>query len=113
MTSISAKEWPSRPAVEYWLRGDDEESAPPETHVAWREDVADLADARVSERDLEEVFDCYPVIAQERLKQYTGTLCKKLKESSYLGSPAILVAADGEIHTGVLGELLKDPDLFR
>jgi CRISPR-associated endonuclease/helicase Cas3 len=112
MTSISATDWPSRPSVDYWLRGDDE-SVPPETYVAWREDVADLADPGVSPRDREEVFDCYRVIAQERLKQYTEKLCNDLEESNCLGKPAILIGADGEVHAGTLAELLNNRRLFR
>ena len=114
MTSISAKEWPSRPSVEPWLRGGDEEAAPPETYVAWRDDVEDLANPGVSPRDRDEVFDCYPVIAQERLKQYTRALCDALEHSSYLSRPAILIAADGEVYAEErLAVLLKRADRFR
>jgi CRISPR-associated endonuclease/helicase Cas3 len=113
MTSIPSSEWSSRPAVESWLRGDDEESAPPETYVAWREDIRDLADAGISESDREEVFACYPVLAQERLKQYTDQLCEDLGRTSYAGEPAVLISADGEIHAGTVGELLRLPRLFR
>jgi len=113
MTSISAREWPSRPLVEPWLRGGDEDAAPPETYVAWREDVPDLANSGVSARDRDEVFDCYPVIAQERLKQYTKELCEALGRSAYLEQPAILIAADGEIHAAQLAVLLRLSDRFR
>jgi len=106
MTSINASDWPSRPAVEHWLRGD-QEGSPPETCVAWREDVDDLASDRVSQTDREEVFECYRVLAKERLKQYTAALRERLEESSYLGRRAILIAADGEIHAGTLAELLQ------
>ncbi len=113
MTSIPAGEWPSRPAVEYWLRGEDEASAPPETYVAWREDIDDLANPSVSPRDHEEVFDCYPVLAQERLKQYTHYLRDALRKSGYLRTRAILIASDGEIRSGTLAELVEDRGLFR
>jgi len=106
MTSISSQDWPSRPAVEYWLRGDDEEGSPPETYVAWREDVRDLANPGVSAADREDVFECYPVVAQERLKQYTRELREALAEPGYRSEAAILISADGEVHTGTLGELL-------
>jgi len=113
MTSISAGEWPSRPSVEHWLRGDDEEGTPPETYIAWREDVADLASSAVTARDREEVLECYPVLAQERLKSYTGELCKALKGSSYLAKKVIVIAADGEIHAQTLGDLLQKRGIFR
>jgi CRISPR-associated endonuclease/helicase Cas3 len=114
MTSINANEWPGRPAVSFWLRGDEEDS-PPETFVAWRRDIKDLADPRndVPVNDLEDVFDCYPVLAHERLKQYTETLCEALKKSTYLDKPAILVAADGDVLVDSIGSLLDESDRFR
>jgi CRISPR-associated endonuclease/helicase Cas3 len=102
MTSIKAKDWRSRPAVDPWLRGD-EEASPPETYVAWREDVVDLTDPE----DIEEVLDCFPVLAQERLKQYSKKLCDDLKKSPFTGSRAILITASGEVFVDTLAELLK------
>ena len=110
MTSINAGEWPSRPAVEPWLRGD-EEVSPPETYVAWRKDTQELADVSVA--DVEEAFEYFPVLARERVKQYTQKLCDDLKHSSYLDRPAILIAADGEIYADKLGKLLETPHRFR
>jgi CRISPR-associated endonuclease/helicase Cas3 len=106
MTSLSSGDWPSRPEVDYWLRGSEDEKDRPETYVAWREDVPDLVG--VSKRDLEEVFDCYPVLAQERLKQPTFVLSKALGGPSYADRPALLIAADGEVQAGLLDDLLKD-----
>jgi CRISPR-associated endonuclease/helicase Cas3 len=114
MTSINASDWPSRPPVEAWLHGD-EKDASPETYVAWRKDVEDLADPDngVTQSELEDVFDCYRVRALERLKQYTDTLCTKLRESVYVSRFAILIASDGEIFTGTLEKLLERPQQFR
>jgi CRISPR-associated endonuclease/helicase Cas3 len=114
MTSIDASEWPSRPTVDAWLHGS-EEASPPETYVAWRRDVKDLADPNngVSPAELELVFAAYRVLAQERLKQYTEPLCKALAESTYLASPAILIAADAEVYVDTLEGLLKNPERFR
>jgi CRISPR-associated endonuclease/helicase Cas3 len=111
LTSISAGDWGSRPVVGPWLHGD-EEGSPPETYVAWRKDVGELADPRsgVPQSDLEKVFDCYPVLAHERLKQYTGALCDALKESMYADRLAILITADGEVHAGALELLLEGQD---
>ncbi len=108
MTSLSNKDWPSRPDVEHWLRGEDEETSPPETYVAWREDIVDLAKPGIARSDLEEVFERYPVIAQERLKAYSRGLLDSLKSSEYLDRLAILLGSDGEIYRGSLGDLIDD-----
>jgi len=108
MTSLSSRDWPSRPAVEYWLRGKDEDVSPPETYVAWREDIGDLTKAGISAKDLEEVFERYPVIAQERLKAYSRRLRDSLQASEYLDRVAVLLGADGEIYSGSLGDLIGD-----
>jgi CRISPR-associated endonuclease/helicase Cas3 len=111
LTSVNAGDWPSRPVVAPWLHGDAGDSAP-ETYVVWRKDVEELADPRsgVPSSDIDKVFDCYPVLARERLKQYTDTLCNALKESAYLGKLAVLITADGEAHAATLEELLERRD---
>lgn len=108
MTSLSQQDWPSRPAVEHWLHGDDGTNAPPETYLAWREDIEDLAHPGIPESDLEDVFEWYPVLAHERLKQYTEDLWKALRKPEYLDRRAILLRADGSIRPGTLEELLAD-----
>ncbi len=113
MTSLGLRDWPSRPAVEHWLHGDDGENAPPETYVAWREDVEDLARPGISQSDLEEVFECYPVLAHERLRQYTDELWKALRRPDFLDRSAILLSADGEARAGRLEELLEESRSLR
>ncbi len=96
MTSLTEKEWPSRPAVGPWLRGADEGS-PPETYVCWRDDVEDLVSEWVSDRDREEVFHCYTVLSRERLKQSTDRLYAALEKSEYRKERAILIGRDRQI----------------
>src|SRR5262249_48745118 len=86
-----------------------------ETYVAWRNDTEDLANPHhgISPSDLEDVFDCFPVLAHERLKQYTETLCDALKKSAYLDKSAILVAADGELLLDSIAGLLDKSARFR
>ena len=110
-TSITTLEWPARPPVEFWLRGDDEEGSPPETYVAWREDVPDLF--RASPRDLEEVFECYPILARERLRQYTPVLCRQLDQARLHGAHAVVITSDGEAQARTIGEILENPVLIR
>ncbi|MBZ5678351.1 MAG: type I-U CRISPR-associated helicase/endonuclease Cas3 [Acidobacteriia bacterium] len=113
LTSIRAADWPSRPAVETWLRG--EEASPPETYVAWRDETGDLTDPLhgVTEEEIEEMFDVFPVRAYERLKQYTGELCKALRDSRYGGTRAIVIGSDATVRTGTLEELLKEERAVR
>ena len=96
MTSLTDKDWPSRPEVGPWLRGDDADS-PPETYVCWRQDVRDLARPSVSNDDRDEVFHCFPVLAKERLKQLTYRLCAALEKSEHGDEPALLVRRDRRV----------------
>jgi CRISPR-associated endonuclease/helicase Cas3 len=105
MTSLSSKDWPSRPTVDHWLRGA-EEGSPPETYVIWREDTDDLASEAVSDADRDEVFDCYRPLAQERLKANADQLYQELEQSAYHKRAALLIANDSSIYKGTLGELL-------
>jgi CRISPR-associated endonuclease/helicase Cas3 len=109
LTSIRAADWPSRPEVETWLRGE-EEASPPETYVAWRDETGDLTHPLhgATEEEIEEMFDIFPVRAFERLKQYTGELCKALRDSKYCETRAILIGSDATVYTGTLEELLKE-----
>ena len=109
MTSINTADWPSRPAVDPWLHGD-EPGSQPETYLAWRKDVADLQNASAS--DIEEVFGCYPVLAHERLKCYTDGLRDALHKADLGGHPAVLIAADGETRAATIGTLLEEPARF-
>ncbi len=114
LTSIRATEWPSRPAVEAWLRAE-EEASPPETYVAWRDDVEDLThpECGATEEEIEEMLAIFPIRAYERLKQYTDDLCKTLRVSQHRGTRAILVRSDASVRIGDLEDLLKEDRLAR
>lgn len=107
MTSFTKKDWPSRPNVGPWLRGDDKDG-PPETDVCWRDDVPDLAQPTIPSTDLEEVFHCFPVLAKERLKQISGRLCEALQKSPHIEKRALLVGTDGQVRSDTI-KLLIDP----
>lgn len=87
LTSI-AGEMPGRPPVEEYLHGV-ADWEPPETHVAWRADIADLSRAAgvaddgvpapCSRDDLEEVFDVFPLRAAEQLRDRTDRVQKQLQ----------------------------------
>jgi CRISPR-associated endonuclease/helicase Cas3 len=78
LTSI-AGELPGRPEVAPYLHGV-AEWEPPETYVAWRAELAELARADVSNDDLEEVFDAFPIRATERLRDRTDRVFDELRE---------------------------------
>ena len=105
MTSFAEKDWPSRPEVGPWLRGDDKDG-PPETYVCWREDVLDLAQPAIPSADLEEVFHCFPVLAKERLKQVSGRLCDALQKSPHVKKRALLVGRDRQVTADTIEGLI-------
>ena len=109
MTSLTEKDWPSRPQVGPWLRGDDKDG-PPDTHVCWREDVLDLAQPAIPVADLEEVFHCFPVLAKERLKQVSNRLCQALQKSPHGKKRALLIGRDRQVTANMI-ERLIDPSL--
>jgi len=74
-----------------------EKGAPRRPTIAWRDDVVIWQSLACRGSDREDVFDCYPVLAQERLAWHTGRLCDALEKSAYPSEPAILIGADGEI----------------
>ena len=87
LTSIGG-EMPGRPPVEEYLHGV-AEWEPPETHVAWRADLAvlsraagtaeDGAPSPCSQEDLEEVFDVFPLRTAEQLRDRTDRVQKQLQ----------------------------------
>lgn len=87
LTSI-AGDLPGRPIVEPYLHGV-AEWEPPETHVAWRADIALLASAGGSDDDgqpvpcsgddLAEVFDAFPLRSVETLRDRTDRVQEQLQ----------------------------------
>jgi CRISPR-associated endonuclease/helicase Cas3 len=69
---------PARPQVEPWLHGKQEDY--PETYVAWREDVRDLARPDIDSEDREAVLEKHRVLAHERLREPTQRLREKLQD---------------------------------
>ena len=88
LTSI-AGEMPGRPEVGPYLHGV-AEWEPPETHVAWRADIAHLAAAGGKDRhgkeqpcsrdDLEQVFNAFPLRSTEQLRDRTDRVQAELLE---------------------------------
>lgn len=87
---------PSRPSVHHWLRGHDE-SHIPDTYVAWRTDVSDLAEADPAA--IEYVLDKYPVLPHEMARGTTTDVRKILEKisSKKRGKAAIIQKADSTV----------------
>jgi CRISPR-associated endonuclease/helicase Cas3 len=63
----SVRDMPGRPPIEDWLHGI--EGEPPETTVAWREEVADLVRHGVNGGDIDNWLEVHPIKAWERLRE--------------------------------------------
>jgi len=78
LTSVD-DDLPTRPEVEQYLHGITE-GEPPETFVAWRAEVKDLADANVDETTLRDWFEACPILAHERLRDTTKCVLEQLRK---------------------------------
>ncbi len=97
LTSITGK-LPGRPPVEPYLHGLTD-LEPPETHVAWRDDVRLLSDEDVSDVDRTELLLAYPLLAKELLREPSFRAIKHLEAigKRYPDHHAWLVNDDGEV----------------
>lgn len=103
------EELPGRPPVADWLHGEPEEWDPPETYVAWREDVQLLARSGLSNRQLSELLDDYPLKPHELLRDVTYRVRERLDEIAvgHEDQPVWLVAPDDAVQAKTLGELVE------
>ncbi|MEI8078206.1 MAG: type I-U CRISPR-associated helicase/endonuclease Cas3 [bacterium] len=95
LTSIRGK-LPGRPPVEPYLHGVSEWE-PPETHVAWREEV-DVISGELLEKYLpEDLLDDYPLKPHELLRDHSDRVFKHLEvlAKKYPDCPVWLVDDDG------------------
>lgn len=108
MTSLY-EPYPPRPAVHHWLRGH-EESGIPDTYVAWRRDVDDLASADPA--TIGDVLDRYAILPHETARGTTSSMKKTLEKISQKkrGRRAILRKPDSTIHVKKIEEI-DDADL--
>jgi CRISPR-associated endonuclease/helicase Cas3 len=77
LTSIAGR-LPGRPEVGPYLHGV-AEWQPPETYVAWRAEVSELASAGVPNEALEEIFDVFPLRAAEKLRDRSDRVFEALR----------------------------------
>jgi len=118
LTSV-AGEMPGRPQVAEYLHGV-AEWEPPETFVAWRSEVRQLADAKIDSETLGEWFEACPILAHERLRDRTdrvrGAFDKLLKirrkqsADANFDVPVVLLNERGEARFMPLSELTGKPN---
>jgi CRISPR-associated endonuclease/helicase Cas3 len=69
---------PGRPPIAEYLHGVSE-GEPPETHVAWREEVELLQHAGLSEKELGDLLDDYPLKPHELVRDQTRRVFEELE----------------------------------
>ncbi len=79
LTSVR-QELPGRPPVADWLHGiADAEWEPPETNIAWREEVALLTGSLLEKYNCEDLIEDYPVKPHELLRDRSDRVFKELE----------------------------------
>jgi CRISPR-associated endonuclease/helicase Cas3 len=97
---------PGRPPVEPYLHGV-ATWQPPETHVAWREEVERITGALLEEHEPEELLDAYPLKPHELLRDNSGRVYDRLKKLEAKKTlPVWLVADDDSVEVTTLGDLI-------
>jgi CRISPR-associated endonuclease/helicase Cas3 len=105
LTSIRGK-LPGRPLVEPYLHGISEWE-PPETHVAWREEVEVITENLLDEYKPEDLLEDFPLKPHELLRDNSARVfdrLKKLKAASK--TPVWLASDDGTVEVTTLAELI-------
>jgi CRISPR-associated endonuclease/helicase Cas3 len=100
---------PGRPPVADWLHGVPNDWEPPETYVAWREEVAQLTPELREEHDPEEVLDDFPLKPRELLRDTSKRVYEALKAISEKHPTQLVWAqsADGTIEVVELKALVN------
>ena len=104
-------------AVEPWLHGK-QEGDPPEAELVWRADVAILAEWRIGNEQIEEIFERYPTRAHERLREPAKRIFEKLSDiAEQMGEEAartnfIQIAKDGSAGIVPLNGIERPEDLY-
>jgi CRISPR-associated endonuclease/helicase Cas3 len=105
---------PGRPAVADYLHGVDEEREPPQTEVAWREEVARLNDDQLLEKyPPKEILEAYPLKPHELLRDSTKRVFEQLEKMAKRLMPSAeilltwVVDPKGAVECLSLAELVK------
>lgn len=106
MTSIRQK-LPGRPPVTDWLHGI-ADWEPPETYIAWREEVDIIVGDLIERYRPEDLMEDYPLKPHELLRDRTERVFKHLEKVAerHQDLPAWLVEPDGEVRVLSLTQLV-------
>jgi CRISPR-associated endonuclease/helicase Cas3 len=97
------------PRVEDWLHGQ-QDAEPPETAVAWREEVKFLSQPGVLAKDRDRALEVYRLLPHERLSEPSRRVQDKLREiaSTRGETRALFVSSDGETSVLTVAELADE-----
>lgn len=100
------------PPVEPWLHGKQDKELP-ETELAWRSDIEILTEWGVSETQIEQVLEFYPIRPEERLSEPTRRVQDKLGELVVLSAEnakrwLLVVGYDGSVQKIRVEDAVKD-----
>jgi CRISPR-associated endonuclease/helicase Cas3 len=107
LTSIRGP-MPGRPGVEPYLHGI-AEWEPPETHIAWREEVGVITGDLLDLYPPEDLLDDYPLLPRELLRDRSDRVFKQLEALAerYPDSPAWVVDERDNLRRTTLGRLAE------
>jgi CRISPR-associated endonuclease/helicase Cas3 len=94
LTSISGK-LPGRPIVEPYLHGISGWE-PPETHLAWRDEVGVITGSFLAEYIPEDLLEAYPLEPHELLRDNSSRVFDRLKQLKATGKTPVWVVADDD-----------------
>ncbi len=108
LTSVREK-LPGRPPVAEWLHGVTE-GEPPETYVAWREEVEVLTEELRERYEPDDLLDDYPLKPHELLRDRTDRVFKHLKSlaSAYPAAPVWAVTDNAPVTVTTLEKLTEE-----
>lgn len=97
---------PGRPHVEPYLHGI-RDWEPPETHVAWREEVEIITGGLLEEYDPQDLLDTYPTKPHELLRDRTDRIFKSLQTlaGTHADKPVWIVDDNDAVQVTTLGDI--------
>jgi len=107
LTTIKGK-LPGRPMVEPYLHGISGWE-PPETHVAWREEVDVITGDLLMQYKPADLLEDYPLKPHEQLRDNSSRVFDRLKKlKADEQTPVWIVADDDSVRVTTLGKLIED-----